>query len=52
MKIKIFKDDGNGFLEKPMWVCFWGSYFYSAASFLGLIWQIVTEFKHPRHLIG
>jgi hypothetical protein len=55
MKIKllrIFKDDGNNFLEKPMWMCFCGDYFYSAYSFWGLMWQIITEFKHPRHLIG
>lgn len=51
-KIKIFKDDGNGHLETPIWTCIWGAYLYTAPSFLKLCWQIIREFEHPRHLVG
>lgn len=38
--------------EKRCWVCIHEAWMYMADSFIGLLWVMITEWKHDRNLWG
>ena len=50
--MKIFKEKAGVFSLDPVWVCFESHYMYDADTLITLIWLIITEWRHDRHLIG
>ena len=51
MKIKIFKEKAGVISRNPCWVAIEGGcYLYVADSFFGLLWLMLTEWRHDRHI--
>lgn len=46
--------------EKPGVICpgscwcasYFGCYLHVRESFLGLLWELITQFRHERHIVG
>lgn len=34
------------------WVCFYGCWMHTGETLASLLWNVVTEFKADRHLVG
>ena len=50
--IKIFKEQGGMISNEPIWICFESCYMYVSPTLFGLIWQVITEWRHDRHTVG
>jgi hypothetical protein len=50
--MKIFKEKPGVISVKHCWVAIGGGYMYIEDTLLGLIWLLITEWKHDRHLVG
>lgn len=48
--MQIIRDKES--FEEPLWVCFCGDYMYMAPSLPGLLWQMVTQWRHRKHFVG
>lgn len=54
-RISIFSfwKEGPGIVgPKSCWCCGYDCYLHIHESFLGLLWEVLTEFKRDRHLVG
>lgn len=49
---QIFKEKAGMISLGPCWVCFYPGYLHAHDTLLGLLWQVVTEYKHDKHLVG
>lgn len=49
--MKIFKEKPNIISEKAVWVCFSHEYMYISETLFGLLYIILSEWKHDTHLI-
>ena len=50
--MKIFKEKAGVISPDPRWVCFESHYMYDSDTLVGLVWLIVTEWRHDRHIVG
>lgn len=50
-KLVIEKDKGST-MSNNVWVGYWSYYAYIDDTLLGLIWQMITKFKHDSHRVG
>ncbi len=50
--MKIFKEEADVISNYPIWVCIDKCWMYTDESLLRLLWIIITEYKHNKHLIG
>jgi len=48
----LFREKRGVISLGPCWVCFYDCYMHADESLAGLIWSLVTEFRHDRHLVG
>ena len=48
----IFRERAGVISKQPCWVCWYGCWLHTADSLLALLWSVVTEWKHDRHLVG
>ena len=48
----LFREDPGVISSGPRWVCFYDCYMHADESLPRLIWSLITEFRHDRHLIG
>jgi len=50
--MQIFKEKAGVISEKPVWVCFHHEFMYTSRTIIGLIFQIITEWKNEKHMVG
>lgn len=50
--MKIFREKAGVISEGPVWVCKYSCYLHASRSLLALIWNVLTEYKHDRHIVG
>lgn len=48
----IYREKPGVISKGPCWVCFYGYWMHADYPFWRLIWNVVTEFKNDRHLVG
>lgn len=48
----IFKEKAGVVSEGPIWICFEREFMYMAPTLLGLIWQVITEWRNERYMVG
>lgn len=48
----IYKEKAGVISKDPIWVCFQSCWMYEGASLLGLLWNIVSQRRQDRNLIG
>jgi len=49
----IFREKAGVISEGPIWVFTdTKGWLYLHESFFGLLWQVLTEWRHDRHLVG
>lgn len=50
----IYREKPGVLSEGPCWVCWYGQgcWGHFCDGFWELIWNVITEYKHDRHLIG
>jgi len=57
MKFKVFglvfwKEKPGVISPGPVWCCVYDCYLHTHDSLLLLIWEVITEFRHDRHVVG
>ena len=51
--LKIYREKPGIISEKSVWVALDGAgYLYTAATLLGLLWTLATEWQNDRHIVG
>lgn len=50
--MKIFKAKAGVISPEPCWVCFHSCYIYTADTFLGLLWAMITQWNDDSNLVG
>lgn len=50
--IKIYKEQPNIISKDYIWVCICNEYLYTHDTLIGLLWLMICEWKHDRHLVG
>jgi hypothetical protein len=45
----LHREDGGVIGKEPCWVLFYGGYAHYG-SIRGILWEVLTEFKHDKHL--
>lgn len=48
----IYREHSGVIGHGACWVCFHRSYLYTHDTLPGLLWLMLTEWNHDRHLIG
>lgn len=48
----IHRIEAGQISEGPCWACWYGCWGHFTDGFFELIWNVITEYKHDRHLIG
>lgn len=48
----IFKEKAGIISKDSSWVCFHKEYMYTSDTLLGLLKQIIFEWKHDKHIAG
>lgn len=38
--------------EEPCWVCWYGYWMHTGDTLLSLLWNVFTEWKNDRHIVG
>lgn len=52
MKIHIFKQKAGVISENDCWVAMYAGHMHIEDTLLKLLWSLLTEWKHDRHLVG
>lgn len=50
--MKIYREKAGVISEGPAWVCIDLCWMYTADTLWFLLWTLVTEWRHDRHLCG
>lgn len=50
--VEVFKDESRSVSKEVVWVCLYEGYVHFSDTLLGLLREVVTEFRHDRHLVG
>ncbi len=50
--MKLFKEKAGVISYESTWCIIDSCYLYTHPSFIGVIYQYVTEYKHDKHLVG
>lgn len=50
--IKIYKEPAGVISSVPIWIAMYSCYMHCNESFWSLIWELITEFKNEKHLVG
>ena len=50
--MRVFWSPPGEISRDGCWVCFESCFMFTGSSLLGLLWQVVTEWRNERHLIG
>ncbi len=48
----IYREPAGVISRTPCWVCFYGYWGHFCEGFWELLWNVLTEYKHDRHIIG
>lgn len=48
----IFQERPGVVSEGPCWVCMYDCYLHIEDTLPRLLWNVLTEFRHDRHLVG
>lgn len=48
----IYKEKANVISHEPIWIIFQSFYMYSSPYFIGVWWQMITEWQNERHIVG
>lgn len=48
----IWKQKAGVISKGPCWCAYFGGYLYIEDTLLKLLWVMLTEWKHDRHLVG
>lgn len=51
-KFRIFKSKRGEIGPESYWCCIYDCYFHTNNSLLHLIYEIITEWKNDKHLVG
>jgi len=52
-KIKIFKEQEKVISPNRVWVAIIeNTWLYTSNTLIGLIWKLISEWKHDKHLVG
>lgn len=51
-KFAILRENPGVISQAHCWVCTYDWYLHAEDSLIGLLWNILTEYKHDRHLAG
>jgi hypothetical protein len=44
--------DTDSVMSNNGWIGWWSYYLYIDDTLLGLVWQMITEFKDDKHMVG
>ena len=50
--MKIFKEKAGILADDAVWVCMYPGYLHADARLIRLFWEVLTEYKSDKHLIG
>lgn len=50
--MRFFKEKPGVISPNSCWVCFYDCYMHADESLIKLLYSIITEFKHDKHLVG
>ena len=50
--MRLYREESRIISPVPAWVLIDGPYLYVHSSLCGLLWQVVTEWRHDKHLVG
>ena len=50
--MKLIHDPGGMISEGPIWILFEDCYMYTDSSLVRLVWIVLTQWRHDRHLVG
>jgi hypothetical protein len=50
--MRIFKEKAGVISEGRCWICVSNGYLYIEDTLLKLLWVLITEWKHDKHLVG
>lgn len=48
----IFREKPGVISKDAVWVCFYSHYIHTGDTLASLLWDVVTEYKNDRHLVG
>ena len=50
---RIFQEKSGVISPHPVWCCVYdGCYLHTCDSLPKLLWEVLTEFRHEKHLVG
>lgn len=49
--MKLYKQKAGSISEHKLWVIWDAPYLYEADTLLGVLWKLITEWKHDKHII-
>lgn len=52
MSFRVWRSKPKEISPDPTWCCYSAGYLYIHDWLIGLVWQVLTEWKHDRHLVG
>ena len=50
--IYILKEKAGVISPTPCWIATYDCYLHTNNTLMGLLWSLLTEYKHDRHLVG
>ena len=50
--MKIFKEKAGVISKGPVWVVINKGYLYIHDTLIGVMWLMITEWEHDKHLVG